>query len=70
MKSLTDLEREALEVLYMVRDSTTRLLERKEFLDYMTHVRNTIMHLENKKYGCATGKHAGVCECVWPKGQS
>lgn len=62
--SLTDLEREALEVLLLLKSNLEKKLTRLEFMEFMGHVRDTIKHLENKHYGCPTGRHSSTfCDC-------
>lgn len=62
---MTIMEKEALECLTQVMRYFTGNLKvsHREFLDLMTVVRDTVKNLENRKYGCISGKHAGTCTC-------
>ena len=67
MARLTPLEAEALDVLQMVVDVFTHPVYRNQYKLVMGRVRDILKKLENKKYGCATGRHMGACECKWGK---
>lgn len=61
---MTDLEKESLETLYQVRDAlAVGKVHRHTHMNLMGVVRDSIQHLENKKYGCATGRHSSYCQC-------
>lgn len=38
------------------------------YMEILGHVRDTLKHLLNKKFGCMTGKHAGTCACQEQRG--
>lgn len=62
---MTPLEQEALEVAIRLRRAltTTASMTRPQIQDLMGDLRDLIKHLENKKFGCATGQHQDFCAC-------
>lgn len=62
---LTSFEEEMLNVCEDLRDahSAGRPIHRKTHQQLVGRLRDVIVKLENKKYGCATGRHAGACAC-------
>lgn len=66
MNLLSSTEEDILDILYEVRETfspSSKPIPRPTFQLMMGHVRDRIAMLENKKFGCATGKHGGACEC-------
>ena len=64
-KGLSDLERECLEIFYMLRHYLEHPMSNKEFIDFGGLIKRAITKLNNKKFGCFTGLHAGKCDCPW-----
>jgi hypothetical protein len=69
MSKLNLVEEEVLETLERLRETLAagRSVSRLAYLDVMTLVRDAIVKLQNKKYGCMTGLHAGPCSCAGRK---
>ncbi len=67
MDNLTLIEQECEDILLRVRDLLGVVIfaksRRREFIDLMGDIREAIDHLNNKKFGCASGYHAGDCLC-------
>ena len=63
---LNPIEEEMLEVCEVLREnlSAGRPVHRMAHYEVMGRLRNMIIKLTNKKYGCGTGRHSGPCECV------
>ncbi len=64
MIELNPLEQEALETLILINlylDGTKHT--KLSFMETRDHVRRIIKRLENKRYGCLSGQHTGVCQC-------
>lgn len=64
MLDLTPIEQKALDALLAVRDMWVPKMKREAFMDLMGEVRDAISALENKKYGCLSGRHTGKCTCT------
>lgn len=66
MGRLNPIEQECQTVLIMLRDM---MAPGRGKIDHISHmelcgrVRDALEKLQNKEYGCATGKHAGPCQC-------
>lgn len=63
---MTDLERQALDVLEEVLDQLApgRKVSNKNYIDVMSDIRNLVLKLRNiRAEGCATGMHRGKCTC-------
>ena len=61
---ITPLEKESLEVFRLVlMKMTGKPLGNMDFIEFMGHIRDIVRKLENKEYGCASGKHASTCQC-------
>jgi prepilin-type N-terminal cleavage/methylation domain-containing protein len=64
---LTPLEEESLDTLELVKDyfAVGRPKLKRGYVYVMGQIRDTIVHLTNKKLGCKTGKHSGsqACNC-------
>ena len=66
MDRLNPIERECQDALMSIRDIWTVTPHRasiRSFMEVMGKVRLALLHLENKEFGCATGKHSGPCIC-------
>lgn len=62
--SLTPMEELALEVCQEVLDVfSIGRTSRTSYLQVMGSVRNLVTKLENKKFGCETGRHSRRCDC-------
>jgi hypothetical protein len=64
--TLTTIEKECEQVLTMVSELWTKphkVVGRMEFMEILGHVRDALIKLRNKEFGCATGCHAGLCNC-------
>ena len=63
--SLSLVERDCQDVLIMIRD----MMAPGHPITNVTHteiagrVRDVLRKLQNKEYGCSTGKHSGFCAC-------
>lgn len=61
---MTPCERDALETFYQIRDRlTTPRITLGTYVFILNVVRRMVMQLENVSYGCASGKHSGLCTC-------
>lgn len=61
---MTPLENEALNTLLELLEAIThRQISRGDFLIVMSHLRDTIKHLQALKAGCPTGTHFHKCTC-------
>lgn len=62
---LNPMEAEALEVLQQVSDqfAVGRPVKKIPYRDTMGKIMRMIIKLENKQYGCSTGRHSTSCEC-------
>lgn len=61
---LTPLEFEAMIVCRMVLEAlVTKTVDKSSYVELMGIVRALATKLENKSYGCFTGKHSGTCSC-------
>lgn len=63
---MTPLEREALDMLKIVVEFLTpphKPTTQKDYMGLMGDLRDTIKHLDNSRYGCATGHHTYDCTC-------
>lgn len=61
---MTDLEKESLDVLLLVRHFLTiRTINRGQFQDLLGRIRTVLQHFENAASGCPTGTHASACHC-------
>lgn len=38
----------------------------KTQIEVLGMIRTALVHLTNREYGCASGKHAGACPCKEP----
>ena len=60
-QDLHDLIKDALNLL---RPGASRVKDfRLLFQSLMGRLRDMNVSLDNKKFGCCSGKHAGVCQC-------
>lgn len=65
---LTALEMEALEVIETIQDFlASKNVSRPEYMIMMGRLRDLRVKLENKKYGCPSGRHAEACSCMEPE---
>lgn len=66
MPRLNPIEEEckgALSIILDLMGPGKRQVNSTEHTELMGKVRDCLHHLINKEFGCATGKHAGVCHC-------
>ncbi len=67
MNKLTRIEQECKNVLLQVRDRLSPAFHtkspRRDFQELMGQIRNAIIHLTNKEFGCLSGYHADHCLC-------
>ena len=62
---MTEFESESLETFYAVRESIPLAMSSKaDYMLLMASIRDMIQKLENVKFGCASGRHAGRCDCL------
>lgn len=62
---LTPLEAESLETIMLIKDKILAgRCSKIEFRQIMGIAIENVKHLENKKYGCWSGRHAGPCDCT------
>lgn len=61
---LSPIEEECKEALLFVAEVAQHPMGQKVFADMMGRVRMALIHLENKEFGCASGKHTGACHCT------
>lgn len=63
--ALTRLELECLDVFTELADLLPiwSALRKSERVDLMASIRDAKKHLDNKRFGCASGLHAGPCNC-------
>lgn len=55
---------DTLDVLYEMREVLSmHKIGREQYMEAMNDLRRAIRCLENYKFGCPEGKHAGVCRC-------
>lgn len=67
MSRLTVVEQECQDVLVAVRDIWTmpnHQIGKYDFMELLGIIRTVLVHLQNKEYGCASGKHSGKCQCT------
>ncbi len=64
---LNPIERECQDVLMMVREVLSphhpTFTPKRDVIEVMGAVREALKKLDNKDYGCASGRHAGYCTC-------
>lgn len=66
MHRLSPIEQECQDVLVILFDlmgAGHRKLGPRTQLEIMALVRNALVHLKNKEFGCTSGRHSGACEC-------
>lgn len=66
MTRLTAIEQECQDLLAVILDLMAAghgHITHKDHMELTGRVRTCLMHLTNKEYGCATGKHSGPCAC-------
>ncbi len=66
MNGLNPIEEECREVLSVILDLMAaghQKLLPKAHMELMGRVRDCLTHLTNREFGCASGKHAGPCQC-------
>lgn len=61
----TEMEKELHGLILEVMDFLAKpKLGRERFRDVMGQLRNAKVKLENRAFGCSTGKHEGECKCT------
>lgn len=66
MNELTPFEEECEAVLLLIREvwfGSPKKLRRYEITAIRAQIREALRHLENKRFGCTSGLHAGGCTC-------
>jgi hypothetical protein len=70
MSRLNPIEKESQEVLLLVQEmlsprwDLTFKQKKLDFTELLGHVRRAVIHLTNKEFGCASGRHSGPCACT------
>lgn len=62
---LTPIEAEILDAMERILDAVAagKSVNRLTHRDFVGKLRDVIVKLTNKKYGCETGRHSGPCQC-------
>ncbi len=63
---LNKVEQECQGVLILIRDMMApgHPIGNATHTEIAGRVRDVLVKLQNKEYGCSTGKHAGPCACI------
>lgn len=69
MNKLNSIEQECRDIFEEIMDlmAPGKRLRYHDHMELLGRIKAAYYHLENKEYGCVTGRHSGRCHCLEEK---